>query len=325
MQVTTSETRENKSLLSVSKPPTSSSLVTSTGSSSTLSVPPKLTSDRYLMPTPEIYPSKATMRRRTSSDTQSDTSASASARISGIANGYAGGKARLEEPKPKVEEKGHATALEATDEFDVQSVINERRPPKLKTTHGGAGASTATSIASDQYSALIRGEGYSHIYVTTEDRSDDVPSPCGNASESTGTGSLSVVASISAGGSISAAGSVTSGSGSRANGNGGGSGGGGVHIGEGGAIGSDVRIYVDDTDSASSSNGHRRAERLRDDQTLDASTTVSSTTTTMRDGCRGSGGGGASGGSGASGSGGIDERKETPERPPSAGRPLDPS
>ncbi|RLU22910.1 hypothetical protein DMN91_005188 [Ooceraea biroi] len=185
LPVITSETRENKSFLSVSKPPTSSSLVTSTGSSSTLSVPPKLTSDRYLMPTPEIYPSKATMRRRTSSDTQSpsqsDTSASASGRTSGIANGYAGGKARLEEPKPKAEEKSHAAAVPATDDFDVQSVINERRPPKLKTTRSGVGATSATtSVASDQYSTFMRGEGYSHIYVTTDDRSDDVPSPCGN-------------------------------------------------------------------------------------------------------------------------------------------------
>jgi len=305
--VTTSEIRENKSLLSVSKPPTSSSLVTSTGSSSTLSVPPKLTSDRYLMPTAEMYPSKATMSRRTSSDTQSqsDTSVSASGRMSGIANGYAGGKARLEEAKPKAEEREH-TAAAATDDFDVQSVINERRPPKLKTTQGGtAVASTTTSIASDQYSALIRGEGYSHIYVTTDDRSDDVPSPCGNVSESTGTGSLSVVGSISAGGSIS------SGSGSRNSG-------GGVHIGEGGAIGSDVRIYVDDTDSASSSNGYRH--RLRDDETLDASTTISSSTT-MRNGCGGSGGGGGS----TNGNGGMDESKETPERPSSADGPLDPS
>jgi len=289
--VPTSEIRENKSLLSVSKPPTGSSLIASTGS--TLSVPPKLTSDRYLMPTAEMYPSKATMSRRTSSDTQSqsDTSASASGRASGIANGYAGGKTRLEEPKSKAEERGQVAAA---DDFDVQSVINERRPPKLKTTHGAAVTSATTSIASDQYSALIRGEGYSHIYVTTDDRSDDVPSPCGNASESTGTGSLSVVGSISAGGSIS--------SGSRS------SGGGGVHIGEGGAIGSDVRIYVDDTDSASSSNGHRR--RLRDDETLDASTTISSAAT-MRDGC--------------GGNGGMGESEETPERPSSAGGPLDPS
>lgn len=315
---TSSEIRENKSLLNVSKPATSSSLVISTGSSSTLSVPPKVTSDRYLMPTAEIYSSKATMSRRTSSDTQSPSqsdSASASARTSGIANGYAGGKTRLEEPKAKVEER----VVAATDDFDVQSVINERRPPKLKTTHGGAAASATTSVASDQYSALIRGEGYTHIYVTTDDRSDDVPSPCGNVSESTGTGSLSVIGSISAGGSISAAtGSISSGSGSAGrNGTGGG---GGVHIGEGGAIGADVRIYVDDTDSASSNNGQRRRRRdgdaLRDDETLDASTTVSSIAT-MRDGC---GGNGSVGGNG-SGSG-----KETPdERLSSSGRQLDPS
>lgn len=319
--------RENKSLLTVSKP-SSPSLITSPSSSNTLSVPPKSTSDRYLMPTPEIYPSKATMSRRTSSDTQSpsqsDTSASAgagtsSSRTPSIANGYAGGKLRLEEPKMKTDERRYPTVTTAPQEdLDVQSVINERRPSKLK-THDATGASTTPSIASDQYSAMMRGEGYSHIYVTTEDRSDEVPSPCGNASESTGTGSLSVagslsaVASLSVAVSASAVGSVSNGSvndnGSRS-GNGSGSGSaGGVHIGEGGAIGSDVRIYVDDTDSASSSNGQRRGGRLRDDETLDASTTVSSATT-MRNG---------------RGSGGTDESKETSERPSSTGGSLDPS
>ncbi|XP_024872842.1 voltage-dependent T-type calcium channel subunit alpha-1G isoform X2 [Temnothorax curvispinosus] len=337
--VTTSEPRENKSLLTVSKPPTSPSLIPSPGSSSTLSVPPKLTSDRYLMPTAEIYPSKATMRRRTSSDTQSpsqsDTSAgpgTSSSRTPSIANGYAGGKIRLEEPKIKTDERRRPTTTAPPEDLDVQSVINERRPSKLK-THDATGASTTTSIASDQYSAMMRGEGYSHIYVTTEDRSDEVPSPCGNASESTGTGSLSVAGSLSAVASLSvavsagAAGSISNGSvndsgngngngngsGSRSgNGNGSGSGsgsgnGGGVHIGEGGAIGSDVRIYVDDTDSASSSNEQRRGGRLRDDETLDVS---NSSTTTMRNG---------------RGSGGTDESKETPERPSSTGGSLDPS
>ena len=319
--------RENKSLLTVSKPPTSPSLVTSPGSSSTLSVPPKLTSDRYLMPTAEIYPSKATMSRRTSSDTQSPTpsdttSASAgtsSTRTPSIANGYVGGKARLEEPKKRMieERRRPTTTMVPTppqEDLDVQSVINERRPSKLK-THD-AGASTTTSIASDQYSAMIRGEGYSHIYVTTEERSDEIPSPCGNASESTGTGSLSVAGSLSAVASISvavsagAAGSISNGScngsGSRSdNGSGNDN---GVHIGEGGAIGSDVRIYVDDTDSASSSNGQRRGGRLRDDEIQDVSTTISSITT-MRNG---------------RGSGDTDESKEIPERPSSTGGSLDP-
>ncbi|KYN07935.1 Voltage-dependent T-type calcium channel subunit alpha-1G [Cyphomyrmex costatus] len=327
LPVTTSEARENKSLLTVSKPPISPSLVTSPGSSSTLSVPPKLTSDRYLMPTAEIYPSKATMSRRTSSDTQSPTpsdttSASAgtsSTRTPSIANGYVGGKARLEEPKKKMtEERRRPTTTTVPtppqEDLDVQSVINERRPSKLK-THD-AGASTTTSIASDQYSAMIRGEGYSHIYVTTEERSDEIPSPCGNASESTGTGSLSVAGSLSAVASISvavsagAAGSISNGSGNGSgsrSGNGSGNDG-GVHIGEGGAIGSDVRIYVDDTDSASSSNGQRRGGRLRDDEIQDVSTTISSTTT-MRNG---------------RGSGDTDESKEIPERPSSTGGSLDP-
>ncbi|KYN50468.1 hypothetical protein ALC57_00105, partial [Trachymyrmex cornetzi] len=323
LQMTTSEMRENKSLLTVSKPPTSPSLVISPGSSSTLSVPPKLTSDRYLMPTAEIYPSKATMSRRTSSDTQSPTpsdtttasAGTSSTRTPSIANGYVGGKARLEEPKKKmIEERRRPTTTTMPtppqEDLDVQSVINERRPSKLK-THD-AGASTTTSIASDQYSAMIRGEGYSHIYVTTEERSDEIPSPCGNASESTGTGSLSVAGSLSAVASISvavsagAAGSISNGS---CNGSGNGSGNDdGVHIGEGGAIGSDVRIYVDDTDSASSSNGQRRGGRLRDDEIQDVSTTISSTTT-MRNG---------------RGSGDTDESKEIPERPSSTGGSLDP-
>ncbi|XP_039307104.1 voltage-dependent T-type calcium channel subunit alpha-1G isoform X4 [Solenopsis invicta] len=330
----TSETRENKSLLTVSRPPTSPSLSpTSPGSSSTLSVPPRLTSDRYLMPTAEIYPSKATMSHRTSSDTQSpsqsDTSASASVgagssstRPPSMANGYAGGKARLEAPNTKTEERRRPMATTAPtapqedlDVLDVQSIINERRPSKLKTQDAAGASTTTTSNASDQYSAIIRGEGYSHIYVTTEDRSDEVPSPCGNASESTGTGSLSVAGSLSAVASLSvavtgsAAGSLSNGSGNGSgsrSGNGSGNGGGGVHIGEDGAIGSDVRIYVDDTDSASSSNGQRRGGRLRDDEIQDASI---SSTTTMRNG---------------RGSGGTDESKETPERP-SSGESLDPS
>lgn len=204
---------------------------------------------------------------------------------------------------------------EDLDVLDVQSIINERRPSKLKTQDAAGASTTTTSNASDQYSAIIRGEGYSHIYVTTEDRSDEVPSPCGNASESTGTGSLSVAGSLSAVASLSvavtgsAAGSLSNGSGNGSgsrSGNGSGNGGGGVHIGEDGAIGSDVRIYVDDTDSASSSNGQRRGGRLRDDEIQDASI---SSTTTMRNG---------------RGSGGTDESKETPERP-SSGESLDPS
>ncbi|XP_032672120.1 voltage-dependent T-type calcium channel subunit alpha-1G-like isoform X4 [Odontomachus brunneus] len=291
------ETRENKSLLSVSKPQTSSLSVTPAGSSSTLSVPPKLTSDRFLMPTADIYPSKAMMTRRISSDTQSpsqsDTSASAAAgsstRTPSIANGYAGGKPRPEEQqqqKPK-EERRTTTAPTATmDDLDVQSIINERRPSRLR-THGAV-ASTATS-SSDQYSAAIRGEGYGHIYAA-DDRSDEL-SPCGNASEN-GTGSVA--------GSLSAAGSISCGSGSGSGSRSSGVAADGVHIGEGGAIGSDVRIYVDDTDSVSS-NGHRR-DRLRDDETLDASTTVSSTTT-MRNGGGGTGSGSGSGIDGGSGSG----------------------
>lgn len=321
----------------MSKPSTSPTVITPTGSSiSTLSVPPRLTSDRYLMPTAEIYPSKATMSRRTSSDTQSptqsETSPSASSRSPSIANGYAGGKIRLEvEQKPQKDERGRAAATPATstaiqDDLDVQSVINERRPSKLRTTHDGA--STSASIASDQYSAVIRGEGYSHIYVATDDKSDEAASPCGNASESTGSlsavASLSVAGSICGVGNISVIGSMSSGSNGSRNGGSGNGSIGGVHIGEGGAIGSDVRIYVDDTDSASSSNGHRRGGRLRDDETLDTSTTISSTTT-MRNGA-GRGGAGGNGGGSGGGSGGTDKSKETSERPSTAsGPPDDPS
>lgn len=258
------------------------------------------------------------MSSDTQSPTQSDTSPSASSRTPSIANGYAGGKIRLEiEQKSRGDERGGraaATLAASTviqDDLDVQSVINERRPSKLKTTHAD-GASTSASIASDQYSAVIRGEGYSHIYVATDDKSDEVASPCGNASESTG--SLSAVASLSVAGSICGVGSISSGSGGSRNGGSGSGSAGGVHIGEGGAIGSDVRIYVDDTDSASSSNGHRRGGRLRNDETPDASI---SSTTTMRNG-----GGGGAGGSG-DGSGGTDESRETPERPSTASGPPD--
>lgn len=319
------EIRENKSLLSVNKPQASSLSVMLAGTSSTLSVPPKLTSDRFLMPTADIYPSKAMMTRRTSSEThfpsQSDTSANAAAgsdsRTPSIANGYTSGKPRLEEQqqKPKEERRMTTAPTMIMDDLDVQSIINERRPSRLR-THGAV-ASTATS-SSDQYSAAIRGEGYGHIYAA-DDRSDEL-SPCGNASES-GTGSISVAGSLSAAGSISCG----SGSGSRS------SGVGGVHIGEGGAIGSDVRIYVDDTDS--SSNGQRRG-RPHNDETLDASTTVSSTTT-MRDGDGGTGGSCTGGSGSCDGSGGGNDdsgsadtengREISSGRPSSVSKSINPS
>ncbi|XP_014476134.1 PREDICTED: voltage-dependent T-type calcium channel subunit alpha-1G isoform X2 [Dinoponera quadriceps] len=244
---TTSETQENKSLLSVSRPAAGS--ITPAGSSSNLNIPPKLNSDRFLMPTADIYPSKAMMTRRTSSDMQSDTSAAADTRTFSIANGYVGGKLRLEDQQQKPKEEKRAAPMVTMDDLDVQSIINERRPTKLRTHDAVTSAATSSS---DQYSAAIRGEGYGHIYAA-----DDL-SPCGNES-----GSIA--------GSLSAAGSISRSSGVLA----------GVHIGEGGAIGSDVRIYVDDTDSASS-NGHRRP--LRSDDTLDAPSTTVSSSTTMKNG-----------------------------------------
>lgn len=235
------------------------------------------------------------MSRRTSSDTpspsQSDISIGNGARTPSIANGYAGGKARSEEQRVKEDKRAAITSTTTMDDLDVQSIINERRPSKLK-IHG------ATTSTGDQYSAAIRGDSYGHIYIV-DDRSDEM-SPCGgNASES-GTGS------------VSAAGSVSNGSGSRS----GGSGTAVVHIGEGGVIGSVVRIYVDDTDSASS-NGHLRG-KLHDDEALDASTTVSSSTTVR--GVDGNGDG--DGGDGDRNE--TDEGTKTPERP-SSGGPLDPS
>ncbi|KAG7209645.1 hypothetical protein KM043_011292 [Ampulex compressa] len=239
----TSEERENISLLGVNRPPGESYPVTPIGSSMTLCVGPKLTSERYLLPTVEAYPSKAIMSRRTSNDTQSDTS-TGSARATSLANGYhAKVNGKVEEPRSRDERR---VTVPSVDDFDVQSVINERRPSKLK----GGGPACASSA--EQYSATARGDGYEHIYVAHETNPQVVTSTV-DVSDSGST-------TASRNGSDSRGGSAV------------------LHIADGvcDTIGSDVRIYVDDTDSASSGSQLRRSQE--DETTPDVSTTASSGT-----------------------------------------------
>ncbi|KAK9301586.1 hypothetical protein QLX08_006035 [Tetragonisca angustula] len=204
-----SDVQENKSLLSVSRPPASSSPVSPTGSFIGLASPRQI-SERYLLPTAATYPSKATLSRRPSSDTQSDVTATRT----GVANGRLGALSRDER--------------RVSDDLDVQSIINERRPSKLK-------------------SGLVERAA----------RSEDVSPMSTNTSDSMMGGSAS--------GSSNGSAAVP-------------------EITVCATIGTDVRIYVDDTDSTTttSSNNRQRGRRSKveeeEEEEEDASTSGSSVT-----------------------------------------------
>nr|XP_034187863.1 voltage-dependent T-type calcium channel subunit alpha-1G isoform X2 [Osmia lignaria] len=278
----TSDVLENKSLLSVKKPPASSSPVTPAGSVTTLTCP-KLSSERYLLPTANIYPSKATLNRRAFSDTQSQSDTNVStvsnigsnvSRTPSVVNSYAESEAskngtKSEEVRAKNERRVSAPPM---DDLDVQSIINERRPSKLK----------SGSPTGDQYGSSIQVGSYGHVLVA-EEKSEEM-SP---VSASIMSDSMIRSTSLSANGSGNGSGSAV------------------VHIPEAicATVDSDVRIYVDDTDSTSS-NGHRK-KRLNE-ETTDASTTISSVTAVPEE---------------------TDEMKETEERSEraSSAGPSDPS
>ncbi|XP_043790226.1 voltage-dependent T-type calcium channel subunit alpha-1G isoform X2 [Apis laboriosa] len=264
--------QENKTLLSVNKPPASSSFpVSPIGSVTTLTCP-KISSERYLMPTPNIYPSKATLSRRPSSDTQSQSDTNVSigsiaSKTGSAMNGYMetgvsrSNGSRSNDSKEKNERRVSAPP---TDDLDVQSIINERRPSKLK-----SGNSTgATRIVGDEYSSSTRIGSYGQVYVT-EERSEEVsPMSSGNMSDS-----IIESSSTSGNGNVTGSGTVNG----SASGNSSKNGSAVVHVIEGvcATIGSDVRIYVDDTDSASSNNHQRKKPS---EGTPEASTTISSVT-----------------------------------------------
>lgn len=226
---------------------------------------PKLSSERYLLPTANIYPSKATLSRRASSDTQSQSDTNVSvgtgsnaSRTPSVTNGYtetgtskSGGK---EDSKTGNERRVSAPP---TDDLDVQSIINERRPSKLK-----SGSPTAVSNGSgNQCGSSIRAGSYGRVYVAEGKTDEALPTSAGSMSDSNG--------STSGSGSGSGSGSASE-NGSR-------NGSAVVQIPEGICVttASDVRIHVDDTTSTSS-NGHR--QRTPNDETPDASTTISSAT-----------------------------------------------
>ncbi|CAK9796450.1 Voltage-dependent T-type calcium channel subunit alpha-1H [Anthophora quadrimaculata] len=291
----TSNGKENKSLLSVNKLPASSSPVTQASSVTTLTCP-KLSSERYLLPTANIYPSKASLSGRSSSDmhSQSDTNVSVrtacnTSKTASVMNGYTkNGTNNTSKPDDSTVKNERRVSAPPTDDLDVQSIINERRPSKLK-----SGSSTGMSNnAGEQYGSTIRAGSYGHIYVA-EERSEEVsPMSTGNMSDS-------IIGSTSISGSGS---SSASGNGSR-------SGCAVVHIPEGvcATIGSDVRIYVDDTDSTSSNSHHKG--KMNDETTPDASTTVSSVTAVRE---------------GSYETEEVEERSERFDRP-SSGAPSDPS
>ena len=176
------------------------------GSVATLACP-KLSSERYLLPTATIYPSKATLSRRPSSDTQSqsDTNASvgtasnAPSRTPSVSNDHTENGAskasnKLDDSKKTNNER--RVSAPPTDDLDVQSIINERRPSKLKC--GNSLGMTAS--VGDQYPPSIHTGSY--VYVT-EQRSEEV-SPI-----STGNMSDSMMASTSASTSVSTSGSAS--------------------------------------------------------------------------------------------------------------------
>lgn len=250
------------------------------GSVTTLACP-KLSSERYLLPTATIYPSKATLSRRPSSDTQSQsdtnvsvgTASNAPSRTPSVSNDYtengaSKGSNKLDDSKKTKNER--RVSAPPTDDLDVQSIINERRPSKLKC---GNSLGMAAGV-SDQYPPSIRTGSY--VYVT-EQRSEEVsPISIGNMSDS-------IMASTSVSTSGSASASTSASASASGTGSGGASGSGSrngiavVNIPEAvcTTIGSDVRIYVDDTDSTSSNSHHTRKSN---EETPDGSTTVSSVT-----------------------------------------------
>ena len=140
--------RRTSPCLCVIKPPANSSPVTPTGSVTGLACP-KLSSERYLLPTANIYPSKATLGPRLSSDTQSqsDTNATCGSSASRTPSGTNGHhtesgtskcSGRSDDARSKSEKR---TSAPPTDDIDVQSIINERRPSKLKSVSSSMVAS----------------------------------------------------------------------------------------------------------------------------------------------------------------------------------------
>ncbi|KAK1135535.1 hypothetical protein K0M31_000121 [Melipona bicolor] len=246
----TSDGQENKSLLSVSKPPASSSPVSPAVSVTGLASP-RQTSERYLLPTATIYPSKATLSRRPSSDTQSQSDCASRTTGISVANGRAASRASSDRSDGSKSRDERRVSAPPADDLDVQSIINERRPSKLK-SGGGGGAGGGGG------GGVVLGEQSSSPTARYGERSEDVsPMSTGNTSDSM---------------MGSASGSSASGSGSR-------NGSAVVHVPEitvCTTIGSDVRIYVDDTDSTSSNNHQRR--RSNEDEASDASTSGSSVT-----------------------------------------------
>lgn len=147
----------------------------------------------------------------------------------------------------------------------MQSVINERRPSRLRSA---TSSGTSTTGTSDQCAQIVRVESFAHIYAAEElpDEPPDEPPDESSAFEN--------VSETDTSGSINGSGTVSGSDGSRSIS-------GLVQVVECTtcpAISTDVRIYVDDTDSISSSGHFGRTfaeDDDDDDETPDITMSIS--------------------------------------------------
>ncbi|KAL2717782.1 voltage-dependent T-type calcium channel subunit alpha-1G isoform X1 [Vespula squamosa] len=287
----TSSNKENKSLLRASRPTTSSPPVTPSGSSSTLTTAaggPRYQNERYLLPTAEIYPSKACFARRISTDAQSQSETSTSVAAGSCArtpssasesapsirakpegepdpfdaNPFSNARVPVprylgatESARPSKEKEKQRAAQAEEEDLDVQSVINERRPSRLRSA---TSSGTSTTGTSDQCAQIVRVESFAHIYAAEElpDEPPDESSAFENVSETDTSGSINGSGTVSGSdGSRSISGLVQV-----------------VECTTCPAISTDVRIYVDDTDSISSSGHFGRTFAEDDDEDDDDET-----------------------------------------------------
>ncbi|KAI4492631.1 hypothetical protein M0804_002422 [Polistes exclamans] len=274
LRVTTSNNKENKSFLCVSRPMASSSPVTPSGSTSTLTTGLRYQNERYLLPTAEIYPSKASFSRRISTDTQSQSEISASVatgsstRTGSNASEYTTTSIRTKKiegtngenntrlSKDNKDKQQQRVSQTEEEDLDVQSVINERRPSRLKSA---TSSGTSTTGTSDQCAQIVRVESFAHIYAAEELLPDELPdesSAFENVSESGTSGSINESGTVSGSDvSRSISGLVQV-----------------VECTTCPAMSTDVRIYVDDTDSISSSGHFGRTFAEDDDDDDDDET-----------------------------------------------------
>lgn len=151
------DVREKKAVLNVAKSPTDSihrrSMPCSTLSLADSNQLPK--SGNYLIPKVELLHAK---RRKGSNETRSSD---ASSRTPSIIEDY---ESPPESSPTEVEKQDRSTEV-AVEDFDVQSVINERRPTKLQ---------GRVSINSAKSPGHTQAHDYGHLYLKEDTGSADV-------------------------------------------------------------------------------------------------------------------------------------------------------